>query len=103
MSPNIAGSDASKIQLHNKIKIYLGLFGLPHIYIILNPCAAHIPIFQVIFGDEIVRAHSVMQNSVKLHCKFETVLQTSILKMLLFSMVFEHQFHSSNSGNSLLV
>jgi len=30
------------------------LFGLPHIYITLNPSAAHSPIFQVIFGDESV-------------------------------------------------
>src|SRR5882672_7541057 len=52
VSAHIPGSQASKIQTHNKIRSYYGLFGLPHIYITLNPCAAHSRIFQVIFGDE---------------------------------------------------
>jgi len=54
VSAHIPGSEASKIQTHNKIRSYYGLFGLPHIYITLNPCAAHSPIFQVIFGEKSV-------------------------------------------------
>ena len=54
ISAHIPGSEASKIQTCNKIRSYFGLFGLPHIYLTLNPCAAHSPIFQVMFGDETV-------------------------------------------------
>ena len=54
ISAHIPGSDASKIQVCNKIRSYFGLFGLPHIYLTLNPCAAHSPLFQVIFGDKTV-------------------------------------------------
>jgi len=43
VSAHIPGSEASKIQTHNKIRSYYGLFGLPHIYIPLNSCAAHSP------------------------------------------------------------
>ena len=50
VSAHIPGSEASKIKTHNQIRSYSGLFGLPHIYITFNPCAAHSPIFQVIFG-----------------------------------------------------
>jgi len=52
ISAHIPGSEASKIQVCNKIRSYFGLFGLPHIYLTLNPCAAHSPIFQVMFGDK---------------------------------------------------
>ena len=52
ISAHIPGSEASKIQVCNKIRSYFGLFGLPHIHLTLNPCAAHSPIFQVMFGDK---------------------------------------------------
>src|SRR5882672_12437357 len=54
ISAHIPGSEASKIKTRNQIRSYYGLFGLPHIYITLNPCATHSPIFQVIFGDNSV-------------------------------------------------
>ena len=54
VSAHIPCSEASKLQTHNKIRSYYGLFGLPHIYLTLNHCPAHSPIFQVIFGDELV-------------------------------------------------
>src|SRR5882672_5898384 len=54
ISAHIPGSEASKIKTCNQIRSYYGLFGLSHIYITLNPCATHSPIFQVIFGDNSV-------------------------------------------------
>jgi len=58
ISANIPGSEASKILARNKIRSYSGFFGLPHIYLTLNPCAAHSPIFQAIFGDQTVNLDS---------------------------------------------
>ena len=40
--------------MHNEIRSYCEYFGLPHVYITLNPNAAHSPIFQAMFGDETV-------------------------------------------------
>jgi len=57
ISAHIPGSEASKIQIHNKIRSYFGIFGLPQIYLTLNPSAAHSPIFQVMFGDETVNLY----------------------------------------------
>ena len=54
ISANIAGSEASKILARNKLRSYSGFFGLPHLYLTLNPCAEHSPIFQAIFGDNMV-------------------------------------------------
>ncbi len=58
ISANIPGSEASKILARNKIRSYSAFFGLPHIYLTLNPSAAHSPIFQAIFGDETVNLSS---------------------------------------------
>ena len=54
IAARIPGSQAAKIFMRNEIRSYCGFFGLPHIYITLNPSAAHSPIFQLIFGDEMV-------------------------------------------------
>ena len=54
IAAHIPGSQAAKIFMQNEIRSYCGLFGLPHIYIMLNPNAAHSPIFQVMFGDEMI-------------------------------------------------
>ena len=54
IAARIPGSQAAKIFMRNEIRSYCGFFGLPHIYITLNPNAAHSPIFQVMFGDETV-------------------------------------------------
>ena len=40
--------------MRNEIQSYCGFFGLPHIYITLNLNAAHSPIFQAMFRNEIV-------------------------------------------------
>ena len=52
IAARIPGSQAAKVFMRNEIRSYCGFFGLPHIYITLNPNAAHSPIFQVMFGDE---------------------------------------------------
>ena len=54
VAARIPGSQAAKIFMRNEIRSYCGFFGLPHLYITLNPNAAHSPIFQVMFGDETV-------------------------------------------------
>ncbi|KAF8577716.1 hypothetical protein K439DRAFT_1649015 [Ramaria rubella] len=51
VAARIFGSQASKIQVRNEIRNYIGLFGLPHIYLTMNPNPVHSPIFQVMFGD----------------------------------------------------
>ena len=54
VAARIPGSQAAKIFMRNEIRSYCGFFGLPHLYITLNPNAAHSPIFQLMFGDETV-------------------------------------------------
>lgn len=54
IAAHIPGSQAAKIFMHNEIRSYCRFFGLPHIYITLNPNAAHSPIFQAMFGDETI-------------------------------------------------
>ncbi|KIJ24997.1 hypothetical protein M422DRAFT_193996 [Sphaerobolus stellatus SS14] len=52
IATKIPGSQASKLLLRNEIRSYTTLFGLPHIYLTMNPNPVHSPIFQVMFGDE---------------------------------------------------
>ena len=47
-SAYIPGSNAAKLLVCNCICSYFGIFGMPLIYLALNPCAAHI--FQVFYG-----------------------------------------------------
>jgi hypothetical protein len=54
IASRMPGSQASKIYIRNEIRSYFSSFGLPHIYFTFNPCAAHSPIFQVMFGDTAV-------------------------------------------------
>ncbi|KAL6297839.1 hypothetical protein BKA93DRAFT_745260, partial [Sparassis latifolia] len=51
---HIPGSQASKIRVRNEIRSYFGYFGMPHIYMTINPSPAHNPIFQVMYGDTTV-------------------------------------------------
>jgi len=51
---NIPGSSASKLKCRNEIRSYMGHFGLPHLFLTLNPAASHSPVFQAIWGDEAV-------------------------------------------------
>jgi hypothetical protein len=54
ISSNIPGSSASKVLVRNEIRAYMGYFGLPHLYLTINPNAKHSPIFQAMWGDEAV-------------------------------------------------
>ncbi|KAF9642668.1 hypothetical protein BDM02DRAFT_3105368, partial [Thelephora ganbajun] len=54
IAARIPGSQAVKVFMRNEIRSYCGFFGLPHLYITLNPSVAHSPIFQLMFGDETV-------------------------------------------------
>jgi len=51
---HIPGSSASKLRVRNKIRGYMGYFGLPHLYVTMNPNAKHSPIFHAMWGDEAV-------------------------------------------------
>jgi hypothetical protein len=50
----IPGSYAAKIFMRNAIRSYCGFFGLPRLYITLNPSATHSPIFQLMVGEETI-------------------------------------------------
>jgi Helitron helicase-like domain at N-terminus/PIF1-like helicase len=54
VSAHIPGSPASKLHDRSAIRGYFGQFGLPHIFLTMNPATAHSPILQVFFGDEMV-------------------------------------------------
>jgi Helitron helicase-like domain at N-terminus len=54
VSVKIPGSSASKLQVQNEIHAYMGYFGLPQLYMTLNPNASHSPIFQAMYGDDLV-------------------------------------------------
>jgi hypothetical protein len=51
---NIPGSSASKQKSRNDIRAYFGYFGMPQLFLTMNPNASHSPLFQVIYGDELV-------------------------------------------------
>ena len=53
ISAHIPVSNASKLLVCNSIRSYFGMFGMPLIYLTLNPCAAHSPIFQFFYGIEL--------------------------------------------------
>ena len=67
ISARIPGSQAMKIFSRNEIRSYFSYFGLPHIYFTFNPCAAHSPIFQVMFGDESVDLSAQFPKLVDIH------------------------------------
>jgi len=54
VSARIPGSQASKIYCHNEIHSYSGLFGMPILFLTVNPNPSHSPMFQVIFGDQTI-------------------------------------------------
>ena len=54
ISGNIPGSAAGKRKIRNDMRAYFGYFGMPHLYLTMNPNASHSPLFQRIFGDKSV-------------------------------------------------
>ncbi|KAJ3892228.1 hypothetical protein GG344DRAFT_45776, partial [Lentinula edodes] len=51
IAAKVPGSQASKIATRNQIRSYYGYFGLPHLFLTLNPSAVHSPVFQVMYGE----------------------------------------------------
>jgi len=51
---NIPGSSGSKLRVRNEIRAYMGYFGMPHLYVTMNPNAKHSPLFHVMWGDDAV-------------------------------------------------
>lgn len=64
VAANIPGSHGSKIRTRASIRSYFGFFGLPIIYLTLNPSAAHSPIFQVMAGEKNIDLSSVLPREV---------------------------------------
>jgi hypothetical protein len=54
IAAKIPGSSSSKLLLRNEIRAYMGYFGLPQLYLTMNPTAGHSPIFQLMWGDKAV-------------------------------------------------
>jgi len=54
VSEKILGSSACKLTAQNETRAYMGYFGLPHIFMTINPNASHSPLFQLMYGDETV-------------------------------------------------
>jgi hypothetical protein len=52
ITARIPGSNGAKLAIRSSIRSYFGYFGMPHIFLTLNPCAQHSPIFQVMWGDQ---------------------------------------------------
>ncbi|KAA1471059.1 hypothetical protein DENSPDRAFT_776052, partial [Dentipellis sp. KUC8613] len=54
VSAKVPGSAASKVFVRNEIRSYMGMKGMPQIFLTINPNPHHSPIFQVMAGDETV-------------------------------------------------
>jgi hypothetical protein len=54
ISAHIPGSSAAKLTDRNNVHAYFGYFGMPLFYLTTNPNASHSPVFQCIYGDELV-------------------------------------------------
>ncbi|KAF8290396.1 hypothetical protein DL93DRAFT_2069047, partial [Clavulina sp. PMI_390] len=54
ITTHLPGSKLDKLKIRNDIRAYMGYFGLPVIYLTLNPSATHSPIYQVMWGDDAV-------------------------------------------------
>ncbi|KAJ4494220.1 hypothetical protein C8R41DRAFT_739391, partial [Lentinula lateritia] len=52
IAAKIPGSQALKTATRNQICSYYGYFGLPHLFLTLNPSAVHSPVFQVMYGED---------------------------------------------------
>ena len=54
ISSHISGSEVSNLSGHNCIYSYFEKFGMPLIFLTLNLCTAHSPIFQLFYADTFV-------------------------------------------------
>ncbi|KLO03892.1 hypothetical protein SCHPADRAFT_813002, partial [Schizopora paradoxa] len=51
VTTHIPGSQAAKIRARNEIMSYVGAKGVAQLFLTINPCPQHSPVFQVMFGD----------------------------------------------------
>ncbi|KAJ4487107.1 hypothetical protein C8J55DRAFT_423965, partial [Lentinula edodes] len=65
IAAKIPGSQASKTRIRQQIRSYFAYFGLPQLFVTLNPSAVHSPVFQVMYGDQ----------NVNLSLRFPVVVQ----------------------------
>ncbi|KAG1794514.1 uncharacterized protein BJ212DRAFT_1571908 [Suillus subaureus] len=51
---DLAPAERNAMNLLKQIRSYFSYFGLSHLFFTFNPCPAHSPIFQVMYGDQTV-------------------------------------------------
>ena len=56
VSARLPGSQASKIFCHNEIHDYCGLFGMPILFLTVNPNPTQSPMFQLFFWDQTINS-----------------------------------------------
>lgn len=54
IATKVPGSAASKTLSRNEIRSYVGVMGVPHIFLTINPVPQHHPLFQLMYGDHTV-------------------------------------------------
>ncbi|KZS93687.1 hypothetical protein SISNIDRAFT_396662, partial [Sistotremastrum niveocremeum HHB9708] len=96
VAARVPGSAASKLNNRNDMRAYAGFFGIPAIYITMNPTPVHSPIFQAYIGNEKinlferypilpkrkVRAVSIAEDPVAAADFFEHTVQCFLQHML---------------------
>ncbi|KAJ3935348.1 MAG: hypothetical protein NXY57DRAFT_888171, partial [Lentinula lateritia] len=97
ISSKIPGSQASKTVTRNQIRSFYSYFGLPHLFLTLNPSAVHSPIFQVMYGESNVdlseRYPYVVHPRSERACRVakDPVAAADFFDFM-YHMIFEHLF-----------
>jgi hypothetical protein len=89
---HIPGSSASKLKCRNEIRAYMGYFGLPHLFLTLNPAASHSPVFQAIWGDEAVDLTQRFPDIVASHERVIRVASDPVAGADFFAFMIEQFF-----------
>jgi hypothetical protein len=90
----IPGSQTAKVTHRNVIKSFVGYFGIPHIYLTMNPNAVHSPIFQIFVGNESIdlndRYPELNSRSVRAIQVAKDPVAASLFFQFSIEMFFEH-------------
>lgn len=54
IATKVPGSSASKTLCRNEIRSYVGVMGVPQIFLTINPSPQHHPVFMMMYGDQTV-------------------------------------------------
>src|SRR5260370_34243930 len=97
VSEKILGSSACKLTARNEIRAYMGYFGLPHIFMTINPNASHSPLFQLMYGDETVDLSERFPNLVNsreyaIHLASDPVAGAEFFSVLSLECIFQYLF-----------